>query len=138
MDTIPYIRVFLDNIEWAPETSAWRKCKDRVVRPSGSQIAFNRWMRKHPMVLRGAGFWETKDVVVTGYVLKHDARIFRPVFHFFRNKQLQGVLNTIKDRIGNQTGGGKFMTRLRRNLARRAMLGLQLPVSIIFHIGTFI
>lgn len=65
-------------------------------------------------------------------------RAYFAPFFFATSNCRGGVLNMIKDRIGNQTGGGKFMTRLRRNLARRAMLGLQLPVSIIFHIGTFI
>ena len=53
----------------------------------------------------------------------------------------------VKDRIGNgfgavcdgvNLGGGAFMVRLRQNMARRLMLGLSLPVSVIAYIGSFV
>ena len=127
-----YTTMLLGNIVWDPETSPWQECAATVGRR-------NYWQNNHAMVRNGKGFWKTDTVIVTGYVLKGNTRVFRPVFQFMRNKRLEGVLNTIKDRIGNgQREGGKFMAILRQNLARRAMLGLPLPVTVIMKIGTYV
>lgn len=125
-----YTHVFLGNIVWAPETSAWQQCTVQVA-PRSCAV----WGRKnHPLVTSGVGFWTTNTMIVTGYVLKRNTHVFRPIFKINRNKCLQDVHNTIKEHIS----GGRFVVRLRQNLARSAMLGIQLPVAVIFYIGGFV
>ncbi len=134
MNAVAYSCIFLDNLPWRARHSTqltWEKC---TVQPAHPRSQYR--LKKHPSVGQGKGFWETDDTIVVGYVLARDARVFRPVFQFMRNKHLQGVINMVKDRIGNNQGS--FMTRLRRNLYRRAMLGLPLPVSTILYIGNFL
>ena len=140
MNFFPYTAKLLCNIVWNPEASPWKACTVRVA-------PRNPWERGHPLVHSGKGFWRTDEIIVVGYVLKSDARIFRPIYHHARQKRLDSVLNMVKDRIGNghgavcdgvNLGGGPFVVRLRQNMARRTMLGLSLPVSIIGYIGSFV
>ena len=121
------------------ETSAWLRCTVQVAPHSFAvQVAPRScavWGSNHPLVTSGEGFWTTNTMIVTGYVLKRNTRVFRPIFKSKRNRCLQGVHNTIKEHIG---GGGRFVVRMRQNLARSAMLGLQLPVAVICYIGGFV
>lgn len=131
MNTLTYTDMLLGKILSEPDASPWQRC--RITVASRSRCHCIRYTR------HGKGFWETDTTIVTGYVLKRNAEVFRPVYQFMRNKRLEGVLNTIKDRIGNgQRGGGRFMMRLRQNLARHAMLGLPLPVAVITKIGAYV
>ncbi len=115
---ISYIRIFLNlnDITLTSEQSVWKRCADEMCKG-----------------------------IVTGYTLKRAPQVYRPVYNIYnhkRNVKLQGVLNTIKDRIGTigfrGCGGGRFMRRLRRNLARRVLLGLKLPLDMVVHIGAFV
>jgi len=140
MNFLSYADKLLCNIVWNPGESPWKACTVRVA-------CRNLWERNHPLVRSGKGFWRTNEIIVVGYVLKSDTHIFRPIYHHARQKRLDNVLNMIKDRIGNgrgavcdgvNLGGGPFVVRLRQNMARRAMLCLPLPVSMIGYIGSFV
>lgn len=109
--------------------------------------------KNHPIVEKGLGYWMTDTVIITGYKLKSNKNVYRPIFSYKRDALLKGVINMIKDIIGNgkgngdgyggNIGGGKFLIKLRRNMAMTSLLGVSLvgnplPVDIIRHISLYI
>ena len=125
MNTLDYNKLFLCDIVWHPERSPWIAC--RVTVPPR-----NPWARRHPLVCGGKGFWHSDTIIVVGYTLKCNRQVFRPIYSLRRNKRLMGVGSAI------QTHVARFIARLRRNMMTHAMLGVDLPVSVIRHIGAFV
>ena len=150
MDFMDFKQYYLGRLFNHNETqSNWVQIKKNV--DCGTRC-FNNWYKKtnlHPIIQKGLGFWETDSVIVMGYKLRGHDDIICPIYSHKRNKLLNGVLNTIKDRIGNSSdsgyGGGKFMVCLRQNMVKCALLGVRfsddgniyLPTDVINLIGSY-
>jgi hypothetical protein len=153
MDFLDFRQYYLGRDLFTKNKSWWVPIKKNVEECTecGSRCFNNWWNKKrlHPIIQKGLGFWETDSVFIMGYKLKDRGDIICPIYSYKRNKLLNGVLNTIKDRIGNGVGsdsgygGGKFMVCLRQNMAKCALLGVRfsddgdLPTDVINLIGSY-
>ena len=127
MNTLRYNDIVMCNIVWNPGASPWRRCVVRVP-------PRDPWAPKHPLVAGGKGFWQTDERIVVGYVLKHRPQVFRPIFQHRRHRRMQKVHASLVKCLDQ----GVFIARLRQNMARHALLGLAVPVTLIMHIGSFV
>ena len=99
-------------------------------------------LKMHPLVEQKKAYWVEGNILLTGYTFINDNHnydlIFRPIFSRNREKLLSLVRSAIKKYVGQcEKGmdyiGNGFIRKIRQNIARRELLGIQsLNIDIIY------
>jgi len=136
-----YVYVDDDDIKLVPYYGCYRGDISLNRRRRGwSSVA----LKMHPLIQNGTGYWISCNTILVGYTLKNSSEIFRPIFSNVREELLSMVRHDIKKYVGkpeegiNCIGNG-FIRRLRQNIAKKCLLGIQpLSTDVIIHITSWL